>query len=125
MPPPSPLPIYIWKILDSDPNPLPEGLPLSDLDRSDGFIHLSTADQVPGTCDRFFSAAQTLYLLRIPLERVESRIKWEDNSHGSFPHLYDADLGNALGSKEVKEVVKCERGADQGWVDVIRRAVHE
>lgn len=46
MPPPSPLPKYIWKILDSDPSPLPEGLPLSDLDRGDGYIHLSTPDQV-------------------------------------------------------------------------------
>jgi hypothetical protein len=46
MPPPSPLPKYIWKILDSDPSPLPEGLPLSDLDKGDGYIHLSTPDQV-------------------------------------------------------------------------------
>lgn len=46
MPPPNPLPKYIWKILDSDPSPLPEGLPLSDLDRGDGFIHLSTPEQV-------------------------------------------------------------------------------
>lgn len=53
MPPPSPLPKYIWKILDSDPSPLPEGLPLSDLDRGDGFIHLSTPEQVGSDLPRF------------------------------------------------------------------------
>ncbi|TID20834.1 1-(5-phosphoribosyl)-5-[(5-phosphoribosylamino)methylideneamino] imidazole-4-carboxamide isomerase [Venturia nashicola] len=147
MPPPSPLPKYIWKILDSDPSPLPEGLPLSDLDRGDGFIHLSTPEQVlikalqvpgacfgqvltkvlqvPGTCGCFLAANQTLYLLQVPLERVKARIKWDDSSDGCFPHLYDADLANALGSKEVKEVIKCERQADQGWEEIIQRAVQE
>jgi uncharacterized protein (DUF952 family) len=79
--------------------------------------------QVPKTCARFFAAVQILYLLKIPLEWVEARISWDDNSHGCFPHLYDADLANALGSKEVKEVVKCERKAEQGWEEVIQRAV--
>jgi uncharacterized protein (DUF952 family) len=80
---------------------------------------------VPKTCGRFFAGAQTLYLLKIPLEWVEARIKWDDISQGTFPHLYDADLANALGSKEVKEVVKCERKPDQVWEEVIQRAVQE
>jgi hypothetical protein len=39
--------------------------------------------------------------------------------------LYDADLANALGSKEVKEVVKCERKPEQGWEEVIQQVVQE
>jgi uncharacterized protein (DUF952 family) len=80
---------------------------------------------VPKTCGRFFAGVQTLYLLKIPLEWVESRVKWDDNTHGCFPHLYDTDLANALGSKEVKEVVKCERKPEQGWEEVIQQVVQE
>jgi uncharacterized protein (DUF952 family) len=43
---PVPLPKYIYKIVPADPQPVPGALPLSDLDRNDGFLHLSTAEQV-------------------------------------------------------------------------------
>lgn len=44
---PSPLPTYVYKILDARPeDPLPATLPVSELDRKDGFVHLSTAAQV-------------------------------------------------------------------------------
>lgn len=47
MPAPSTLPKYLYKIVpDAPPSPLPAEYPLSDLDRNDGFIHLSTAEQV-------------------------------------------------------------------------------
>lgn len=44
---PSPLPTYVYKILDGPPaEPLPATLPVSDLDAKDGFVHLSVAAQV-------------------------------------------------------------------------------
>lgn len=44
---PSPLPTYVYKILPSaPPTPLPSEYPLSELDRKDGFVHLSSATQV-------------------------------------------------------------------------------
>ncbi|MBE3048770.1 hypothetical protein IMZ48_40970 [Candidatus Bathyarchaeota archaeon] len=44
---PSPLPTYVYKILDAPPaEPLPAELPVSDLDANDGFVHLSVAAQV-------------------------------------------------------------------------------
>lgn len=44
---PNPLPTHIYKILDAKPeDPLPAALPVSELDRKDGFVHLSTAAQV-------------------------------------------------------------------------------
>jgi len=40
-------PKYVYKIVPGSlPNPLPRELPLSELDRADGFVHLSTAEQV-------------------------------------------------------------------------------
>lgn len=47
MPAPEVLPRYVYKIVDAaPPSPLPEAFPLSELDSKDGFIHLSTAQQV-------------------------------------------------------------------------------
>lgn len=44
---PSPLPKFVYKIVPSaPPSPIPDEYPLSDLDKADGFVHLSTADQV-------------------------------------------------------------------------------
>lgn len=44
---PTPLPTYVYKILDAPPaEPLPSELPVSNLDAKDGFVHLSTAAQV-------------------------------------------------------------------------------
>lgn len=47
MPAPEVLPKYVYKILDVEPpSPIPEAFPPSELDKADGFIHLSTASQV-------------------------------------------------------------------------------
>ncbi|KAF2434345.1 hypothetical protein EJ08DRAFT_731016 [Tothia fuscella] len=111
---PDPLPKYIYKILPSDPSPL-TFLPLSDLDEGDGFIHLSTSSQVPSTADRFFVSATELWLLKIPYDKVENRIKWEGNSKAVFPHIYDDDLSKALGEEETESVIKCERKEGEQW----------
>lgn len=38
---------FVYKILPSEPQaPIPVAYPLSDLDRADGFVHLSTGKQV-------------------------------------------------------------------------------
>ena len=45
--PPSPIPEFVYKITsEAPPSPIPAEYPLSDLDKQDGFIHLSTAWQV-------------------------------------------------------------------------------
>lgn len=60
MAPPSPLPEFVYKITPTaPPDPIPEAYPLSDLDRQDGFVHLSTAQQV-STCSS--SPSSVLYL---------------------------------------------------------------
>lgn len=57
---------------------------LSEVDYKDGFVHLSTAEQVPGTLDRFFGDVESVTLLRLELDRVAAfkRIRWEESSHG-------------------------------------------
>ena len=119
MSPPSPLPIYLYKILETTPpDPLPQALPLSPLDAKDGFIHLSTAAQTPGTAVRFFANHDTLYILRLPLKKLEDgsgEVKWEESmSHGVFAHLYGAEIGK----QEVEEVMVMRRG-EEGWEKIL------
>ncbi|OAQ62032.1 hypothetical protein VFPPC_16598 [Pochonia chlamydosporia 170] len=100
-------PKYVYKIVPTaPPEPIPQAFPLSDLDRQDGFIHLSTAQQVPLTCDRFFSSTSALWLLKFQLDQFADPIKWEDE----FPHLY----GN-FGGKDVVSVQKFDKAEGQSW----------
>jgi uncharacterized protein (DUF952 family) len=74
------LPNFLYKLVPSDaapPDPLPEELPLSELDEKSGFIHLSTAHQVPGTLRHFFGDAESVYILKIQLETIKDKIRWE------------------------------------------------
>ena len=60
---PGPIPRYVYKILASaPPSPIPNDMPLSDLDRTDGFIHLSTGWRVPITAGMYFKDAKSLGL---------------------------------------------------------------
>ncbi|KAF2867463.1 hypothetical protein BDV95DRAFT_503005 [Massariosphaeria phaeospora] len=125
MPAPSPPPTYLYKILPSAPrSPLPPRLPLSDLDRTDGYIHLSTSAQVPGTADKFFGAAAELWLLKIKYEVLavgtdgdgtvkkegSAEVRWEEVGRGCFAHLYGADLGEG----NVEEVLRVKREGTWG-----------
>jgi len=112
MPPPTPLPTYVYKILSKAPSlPLPKVLPLSPLDAKDGFVHLSTAEQTPKTAGRFFSDTTNLWLLKIPLQRIKHNVRWEERSSGCFAHLYD----QGLGKDEVGDTKSIARGEGEDW----------
>ncbi|PRQ04808.1 DUF952 domain-containing protein [Enhygromyxa salina] len=68
-------------------------LPLSRLDQRDGYVHLSTAAQVPDTLRRHFAGREDLVLLSICGDRLgEDQLRYEPVSVGSgrelFPHFY-------------------------------------
>jgi uncharacterized protein (DUF952 family) len=56
---------------------------------AEGFIHTSTAVQVPATAARYYADVDDLVLLQIDPDAVEPEIRWEE-SHGGelFPHIY-------------------------------------
>ncbi|MEM9708195.1 MAG: DUF952 domain-containing protein [Pseudomonadota bacterium] len=59
------------------------------IDLEDGYIHLSTSDQVPGTLEKHFDSETGLRLLAIEERRLGRALKWEPSRGGSlFPHLY-------------------------------------
>ncbi|KAH9847885.1 hypothetical protein C2E23DRAFT_473586 [Lenzites betulinus] len=125
-----PLPRYVYKILpEAPPIPIPAALPLSELDRKDGFIHLSNASQVPITASLFFAPNTTLSLLKVDTRATLEHggvYRWVENLPGC-PHLYSprdgewADLGsdNVVGWKEVKRV------EGQGWEDALKTLAEE
>jgi uncharacterized protein (DUF952 family) len=74
------LPYYIYKLVPSTSpvrEPIPERLPVSELDQRSGFIHLSTAVQVRNTLKRFFKDEPIVYVLRIECQNVERDVRWE------------------------------------------------
>ncbi|KAK7750537.1 hypothetical protein SLS62_007513 [Diatrype stigma] len=112
---PSPLPTYVYKILPSaPPSPLPSEYPLSELDQKDGFVHLSSAAQVPTTADLFFDPATSLWLLKLKLARFAQATKWEGPR--GCAHLY----GN-FGADEVESARAFSRRDGETWSAALER----
>jgi uncharacterized protein (DUF952 family) len=61
----------------------------SEVDRRDGFIHLSAAHQIRATAQKHFSGQTGLLLVSVAEEALAQSLKWEV-SRGSdlFPHIY-------------------------------------
>jgi uncharacterized protein (DUF952 family) len=65
----------------------------SAVDRADGFIHLSTADQLTETVDKHFAGQADLWIAAVDLAAEGQLVKWEPSRGGAlFPHLYGALL---------------------------------
>jgi beta-hydroxylase len=61
----------------------------SPVDRADGFIHLSAADQVKGTLARHFAGQADLVLVEVNLAALGDAVRWEESRGGAlFPHIY-------------------------------------
>jgi uncharacterized protein (DUF952 family) len=61
----------------------------SAVDRTDGYVHLSAADQVVETAARHFAGQTDLKLLAVDAAALGSRLRWEPSRGGRlFPHLY-------------------------------------
>jgi len=59
------------------------------IDLADGFVHLSSEDQVVETARRHFDGAPGLHLLAFDAEALGDALRWEPSRGGAlFPHLY-------------------------------------
>jgi uncharacterized protein (DUF952 family) len=64
--------------------------PGSAIDRKDGYIHFSTADQAAETAAKHFTDTDTVHVLAFKLaDFPDALLKWEPSRGGAlFPHLY-------------------------------------
>ena len=65
-----------------------EGAPI---DQADGYIHLSTRDQLTETVDRHFAGQAELWVAAVDLAALGDSVRWEESRGGAlFPHIYGA-----------------------------------
>lgn len=59
------------------------------VDRADGYIHMSTDDQLDETIAKHFAEQTGLVIAEIDLTALGNAIRWEPSRGGAlFPHLY-------------------------------------
>ena len=84
----------------------------SPLDRKDGFIHFSTANQVAGTLAKYYAEANDLVLVAVDTAQLGETLRFERARDGAlFPHLYAA-----LPLEAVQWVKPLTRGTDGAFV---------
>jgi uncharacterized protein (DUF952 family) len=77
-------------------------------DRTDGFLHFSTVEQLMGTLTRYYADAHDLVLVAVDPAALGLALKFEPSRDGAlFPHLY-----GALPLTAVKWVRDIGRNAD-------------
>ena len=88
----APAPTIAYKVLTGEQMArfLAEGVFTgAPVDRADGYIHLSAADQVTATVDKHFAQQTGLHIAAINLTPLGDAIRWEISRGGAlFPHLY-------------------------------------
>jgi uncharacterized protein (DUF952 family) len=75
-------------------------------DKRDGFIHFSTAAQIPETVEKYFAGESDLVLVAVGAAKLGAALKWEPSRGGAlFPHLYgDLSLTAVLGSRALASI---------------------
>lgn len=109
------LPKYLFKIVSEEPDARSDTVELSELDKQSGYIHLSTATQVPQTCNLFFSKSNKLHIIKFPYKKIKNRTRWERAADREelFPHVY-----GELRTTEVHSVRTFHKG-ENTWTAVL------
>jgi uncharacterized protein (DUF952 family) len=86
---------------------------ITDLDKRDGFIHLSTASQLAATLSFYFQESLEVILLQLDLDKInKDKLLYEEpypnegKRKSPFPHLY-----SELRTDQIANVWTIKRGA--------------
>jgi uncharacterized protein (DUF952 family) len=86
----------------------------SAADHRDGYVHLSTREQLAETARRHFAGMRDLLVLEVAVDRVREQLRWEPARDGQlFPHLY-----GALRSSYVQKSYDMP-SAEHGWAEFL------
>ena len=81
-----------FKIVDADEWAAAETAGAYDgsaVDLADGYVHLSTEDQLAETVRKHYAGRQNLLLLTVDLKALGDTLIWEPSRGGAlFPHIY-------------------------------------
>jgi uncharacterized protein (DUF952 family) len=97
---------------------------VSTLGRSlaeEGFIHASTAGQLPGVLTAFYGALDEVVLLVLDVAALEASgapVRWDDvpGAPGPFPHVYGAIPASVVGQRfPVVAAIPVRRESGGGW----------
>ena len=124
-----PFPPYVYKILSEEPpDPLPHTLPLTPLDKQDGFIHLSIGKRVPLTAALYFASYTTLWVLRVDTKVAraeEAELKWGETEGCVHMYARESVKWARLGQGVVVAVGKFEKGLGDEWEKALEGAVRD
>ncbi|GLK48161.1 hypothetical protein GCM10017620_11340 [Brevundimonas intermedia] len=77
----------------------------SAVDLADGYIHMSTGEQLVETARRHYAGRTDLVLLTVDLGRFGDELIWEPSRGGDlFPHLYAPLSATAVAATRAFEV---------------------
>lgn len=67
------------------------------VDIADGYIHLSSRDQVRETAAKWFADVDPLFLVMVDLVELRDTVRWEPSRGGAlFPHVYGPIPASAI-----------------------------
>ena len=104
-----------YKVLKSDEwaEATSTGKIITDLDKRDGFIHLSTASQLATTLSFYFQESEEVILLQLDLDKInKDKLLYEEpypnegKRKSPFPHLY-----SELITDQIANIWTIKRGA--------------
>ena len=100
---------FLFHLFQSDgfePSLSPESL------ETEGFVHLSNAEQLLRTANRWFAEATDLKVMVLRADQLQGHLKWEDlyERGEEFPHLYAS-----IPRPAVAAVVELDRDADEAY----------
>lgn len=75
----------------------------SQVDIADGYIHLSTAEQLEETLVKHYAGQSNLTILSVDLARLGDSVLWEPSRGGQlFPHIYGNLPMTAVTTHEIR-----------------------
>ena len=85
----------------------------TDLDKKDGFIHFSNANQLAASLELYFSDHEEVILLLPCMRKIESNLKYEPTDGDSERKGFFAHLYGDLKIEDIEKSWQIKRGAFQ------------
>ena len=114
--------IYKVLTLDEWEHAQRAGVIVTELDKKDGFVHLSTATQLNATLSLYFAKEESVMLLQADQAKIHDGIKYEapippGSRTSSFPHYY-----GDLNISAISNIWHLNRGAFEIPIEVMLQA---